>query len=227
MAAIVPQVQATTDDPRQHGEEKNIVGEAGPFEEEGRCYMMDTNFRTAGGHLVPAADLSIGASVLDHLGNSTKITWCRKLPKRKRLLVDLHTRPFTVTGTHRVLIPGGQAIEAKELNKNDEVLIGSGRQQLLKVTKRYSSVEVMELEFAGDAIIEVHEPAILTRGSDPSLPFDQDGGIKCKKEREDEYSMAVDSVERGMSSANADKEGEIAELLGQSQSWPDTDDDFR
>jgi hypothetical protein len=223
----VPQVQETTNDPRQHCAEDYFVGQVEPFAEEGRCYMMDTNFRTVEGHLVPAADLSIGDSVLDHLGKSTKITWCRKLSKKKRLLVDLHTKPFAVTGTHRVLIPGSKAIEAKELNKNDEVLIGNGRQQLLKVTKRYSYVEVVELEFAGDAIIEVHEPGILTQGSDPSLPFDQDGGIKCKEEQEDEYSMAVDTVERGMSSANADNEVEFAELTGPSQSWPDTDDDLR
>lgn len=224
LVATLPQVQETADDPRQHCEEDHFIGEAEPIADEGRCYMMDTIFRTDGGHLVPAADLSIGASVLDHRGNPTEITWCRKNPKKRRLIVELHTKPFTVTDTHRVLTDGFKEKKAKELNKNDEVLIGSGLQQLLKVTKRYASVEVMELEFANDAIIEVHEPAILTRGSDPSLPID--GGIKCKEEQ-DEDSMAADTVERGMSSASAHNEVEVAERTGQSQSWPDTDDELR
>jgi len=111
-------------------------------------------------------------------------------------------------------------IEAKELRKNDEVLIGRERQQLLQVTKYNKYKEVMEIEVEEDAVIEVHSPSILTKGSDPSLPIDQDGAIKVKQE--DEGSMTVNTMETGI-----DSRAEGAESNGQSQSWPDTDDDLR
>ena len=70
--------------------------------------------------------------------------------------------------------------------------VGSGSQPLLKVTKRMKWSNVMELEFAGDAIIEDYASSILTKGSDASLPMDEDGGMKCKEEPRDKSSMAVD-----------------------------------
>lgn len=216
--AAVPHVE-TADDPHQTCEEDSVC-ESETFAEVGHCYMMDTKLKMLGGHLVGASDLSIGAYVLDHKGIMRAVTWCRKLPKKKRLCVDLHTKPLTVTSSHRVVVPGGEVLEAKELKQNDEVLIGHERQQLLKVTKYYKYKEVMELEFEEDAIIEVHAPSILTKGSDPSLPIDQDGAIKVKLE--DESSMTVDTMETGI-----DRRAEAAESTGQSQSWPDTDDDLR
>lgn len=184
---------------------------------------MDTEFKTVGGNLVAAALLSIGAKVLDHQGNVSTVTWCRKLPKRKRMLVSLHTQPFTVTSSHRVVVPGGE-VEAISLNQHDEVLIGRRRQLLHKVTKFYKVIEVMELEFAGDATIEVHSPAILTKGSDPSVPIDQAGVFKCKEEPGDAAPMAVDAdaeiVDLGVGTDHR-VEGDLA------ASWPDTDDDWR
>lgn len=182
--------------------------------------MLDTKFPTPAGQLVAAADLSIGAHVLDHQHNVRTVMWCRKLPKKKRLLIDLHTDPLTVTSSHRVVVPGG-VVQAKELNKHDEVVMGNGCRQLVKVTKRHKCIEVMELEFAEDAIIEVHAPSILTMGSDPSLPIDQDGGIKCKEE--DDRPMGMDTMEPASGSASADNrtDGDA------SQNWPDTDDDWR
>merc|ERR1712039_710528 len=106
------------------------------------------------------------------------VTWCRKLSKAKRMLVDMHTKPFTVTGSHRILVPGGGTIEAKELNKADEGLIGGECQQLLRVSKRTKIIEVMELEFEDDATVEVHAPSILTKGSDPYQTIDHDGALK-------------------------------------------------
>jgi len=208
------------DDPCQRCGEAGCTCEAGPSAEEGRCYMLDTEFKTPAGIRIAAADLTIGAEILDHQGTVRTVTWCRKLPKRKRLLVDLHTKPFTVTSSHRVLVPGGGVIEARELGKNDMVLIGNGCQQLRQVTKRNNCVEVMELEFAGDAIVEVHAPSILTKGSDPSMPIDQAGDIKCKEEPIDEHSMAVDVTVSDAATASAD-------LPRQTQTWPDTDDDLR
>lgn len=186
--------------------------------------MTQTKFHTPGGQLVAASDLSIGATVLDHEHNIRAVRWCRKLPKKRRLLVDFHTKPFTVTGSHRVVVPGGEVREAKELRQNDVVLMGGGSQQLLRVTKRYHCEEVMELEFEGDAIVEVHAPSILTKGSDASLPIDQDGVMKCKEEQEDAGAMSVDTMEPGLGSASTDNQTEVADP---SESWPDTDDDWR
>lgn len=56
---------------------------------------------------------------------------------------------------------------AKDLKQSEEVLIGTGCQQLLKVSKRHKSVEVMEVEFAQNAIVEAHASSILTKGGDP------------------------------------------------------------
>ncbi len=178
---------------------------------------MDTEFKTPAGNLVAAAALSIGTEVLDHSGNAVAVTWCRKLPKRKRLLVDLHTRPFTVTGSHRIVVPGGGTSQAKALRQNDEVLIGGGCQRLLKATKRYGNLSVMELEFAGDATVEVHAPSILTKGSDPSQPIDENGVFKCKEETEDQV-MAGDS--------DQPCDGSTDLASGSACAWPDTDDDF-
>ena len=83
------------------------------------------------------------------------------MPKKRRLLVDLHTNPLTVTGSHRVVVPRGE-VAAEDLNKSDDVLTGRGSQQLLKVAKRMQWNNVMELEFARDAIIEDHASSILT-----------------------------------------------------------------
>lgn len=203
----------------RRGEEEDVPCDAKEPAVEGRCYMTDTKFQAPDGHLIAAADLSIGTIVLDHQGGPRAVTWCRKLPNKKRLLVDLHTKPLTVTGSHRIVIPGGED-EAKNLRKNSVVLMGVGSQQLLQVTKRYHCTEVMEVEFDGDAIVEVHSPAILTRGSDASLPIDDDGGLKCKAEQHDEGSMSVDTMEPGVGSCSTDN-------ADQAECWPDTDDDLR
>lgn len=185
---------------------------------EGRCFMIETKFQTPAGTLVEAADLSIGDSILDHKHNLRTVTWCRKLPKQKRELVDLYTKPLTVTSSHRVVVPGGEVVQAKDLKKNDEVLMGNGCQQLLKVSMRAKWTEVMELEFAEDAIVEVHTPSILTKGSDPSVPIDQHGRAKCKEEKEDDDPMdgVVLGCGRASSSQNQDADH-----------WPDTDDSLR
>lgn len=196
------------------------------FSDEGRCYMLDTQLRIEGGDLVAASDLSIGSNVVDHQGNVVAVTWCRKLPKRTRQLVDLHTKPLTVTASHRVVVPDGEVVDARSLQKNDEVLIGSERQRLLKVTKRLQSVEVMELEFAGDAVIEVHAPAILTKGSDPAVPIDQDRGLKWEEEQVDD-AMDMEALEHGIISGGMDERVESAEPPAQREVWPDTDDDWR
>lgn len=179
--------------------------------------MTDTEFKTPAGSLVSAADLCIGTEVLDHSGNAIVVTWCRKLPKRKQLLVDLHTNPFTVTGSHRIVLPGGEISLAKALRQNDEVLIGGGCQRLLKATQRYGNLSVMELEFAGDATVEVHAPSILTKGSDPSQSIDENGSFKCKHEAQDEV-MAGDS--------DQPVDGFTDLASGSACAWPDTDDDF-
>jgi len=197
-------------------------------DDEGHCYMMDTEFKTAEGFLVAAGDLSIGAKVLDYEGNVRPVTWCRKLRKKARLLVDLHTKPFTVTGTHRIVVPGGSIMEAKSLRQNDEVLIGGGCQRLQKVTKRHGYVEVMEIEFSEDATVEVHAPSILTKGSDPSQPMNEDGSLKCKEESED---MVLDGLQVCIGE-NKTLTGATGSYIpepcnGSTNAWPDTDDDMR
>lgn len=210
-----PDVVKVTDVFHQH-HGKDVACEANTSAEEGRCYMMDTEFKMIGGSLVAAASLAIGDKVLDSKGNTTTVTWCRKLPKRRRLLVDMHAKPLTVTGTHRVVVHDGE-VEAIRLKEHDEVLIGSQRQRLHKVTRYYKSIEVMEVEFAGDATIEVHTPSILTKGSDPSVPIDEVGDLKCKREPEDEDSMSAFGMGACTGSVSTDHQA----------GWPDTDDDLR
>jgi len=211
----------------EHADAHHLCEEEGDAEApavEGHCYMTDTKFQTPEGRLVAAADLSIGDNVLDHQGIVRAVSWCRKLPKKKRLLVDLHTKPLTVTGSHRIIVPDGE-VEAKELSKNSIVVMGCNFQQiLLKITKRYHCSEVMELEFEGDAIVEVHSPSILTKGSNPSLPIDQDGAFKCKEEQQDERSMSVNTMETGVGSTST---GNHTEDADQAMIWPDTEDDLR
>lgn len=190
--------------------------------------MIDTEFKTAEGSLVAAGDLSIGARVLDCEGNVRAVTWCRKLRKKTRLLVDLHTKPFTVTGTHRIVVPGGSIMEAKTLRQNDEVLIGGGCQRLQKVTKRHGYVEVMEIEFSEDATVEAHAPSILTKGSDPSQPMNEDGGFKCKEETEDVVFGGLQLCNGMELVTSGTTENYIPEPLhGNTDAWPDTDDDMR
>jgi len=198
--------------------DEGLEDASGCAAEEGRCFMMDTKFRMVGGRLVAAADLSIGDEVLDYQGNASAITWCRKLPRRKRLLVNLHSQPLTVTSTHRVVVPAGEVI-AKHLRDNDVVLLGSEHHRLAKVTTYFKTSEVMELEFAGDATIEVHSPSILTKGSDPTAPIDQEGCFKVKLEHE--RPMDTDT-ELGSSIVDRFDGVELPE-----ESWPDTEDDLR
>ena len=49
------------------------------------CFMLDEKFRTPDGHLVAAAELSIGASILDHRDNIRKVTWSEKLHQQYHL----------------------------------------------------------------------------------------------------------------------------------------------
>jgi len=215
------QPSKASNEPAQHEEEDAFMGDAETFSDEGRCYMMGTQFKAPEGHVVAAADLSIGAKVLDIHGIERTVTWCRKLCKTKRLLVDLWTRPFTVTGSHRKVVPGGGTIEAKELNQADEVLIGGECQQLLRVTKRAKLIEVMELEFEDDATVEVHATSILTKGSDPHQTIDNDGALKVIKEEEpkeepgDAPSMNTNVTDNGVG------------YVEQVREWPDTDDEWR
>lgn len=209
--------------PTEENVEDGVDGDAETCAEEGRCYMMDTEFKTPGGFLVAAVNLSIGSRVLDHQGKTRTVTWCRKLPKKKRVLVDLHTKPLTVTSSHRVVVPGGET-EAKHLKQDDEVLIGSTSQRLRKVVKYHKYIEVMELEFAEDAIVEVHAPSILTKGSDPTTSIDDGGNVKCKEEPSEESSMSLDAEPLVVST---EAMSQHTELTGASQTWPDTDDEMR
>merc|ERR1712113_313052 len=53
-------------------------------------------------------------------------------------------------------------------------------------------IKVMELEFEGDAAVEVYTPSILTKGIDPAADIDADSGIRCKEEPAEDNSMADD-----------------------------------
>ena len=52
--------------------------------------------------VLEAGRFSVGDKILDNQGRETRVTWCRKYPKEKRLLVDLHVkaRMLPVTGSH-------------------------------------------------------------------------------------------------------------------------------
>ena len=47
------------------------------------------------------------------------------------------------------------------------VAVSSGCEQLLKVTKRHANVQVVELEFEGDATVPVYVPTVRTKGRLP------------------------------------------------------------
>jgi len=158
--------------------------------------MLDTEFRAPGGELITASSLAVGSRVKAADGTTQNVTWCRRLPRGRRLLVELHTKPLTLTGTHRVMVPGGadgdavREVEAKALREGHAVLIGNSQQRLVKVSKYYKNVPCMEVEFENDSIIEVHAPSILTKGSDPRLPLDVDNRLKVKDEPMDHVEEA-------------------------------------
>lgn len=183
-------------------------------DESRQCFLMDVNFRTLSGHIVRASDLSIGDKIFDHQDSGVTVTWCQKHPKKKRLLVDLYTKEsmLTVTGSHRLVVPDGQVVQAKELSIDQEVLVASsfGRKQLQKVTKRYSCIPVMELEFDGDAIVAACMPAILSKGTDPREPSHKSPKTECKEE-----------VDGGSAACRGHEFRQVS-----TQSWPDTDDGF-
>lgn len=174
--------------------------------------MLDTEFRAPGGELITASSLAVGSTVKAADGTAQKVTWCRRLPRGRRLLVELYTSALTLTGTHRVMVPGGtdgdaaRVVEAKSLNQGDAVMIGKSQQRLIKVTKHYKCVPAMEIEFENDSIIEVHAPSILTKGSDPQLPFDVDNLMKVKDEPMDHVEEANEEapVEAGYYTSSDD-----------------------
>jgi len=116
-------------------------------------------------------------------------------------------------------------MQAQELNKGDLVAIGpSGFEHLQRITKRYATPRVVELEFEGDPVVPVYRPTILTKGSlralSPSNAHNQ-----CKQEPPDEDSMDIDTMQCGAGRTfvrsnfdhSPDKENE---------EFPDTDDGF-
>ena len=57
--------------------------------------------------------------------------------------------------------------EAKDLQKDDHVSVSTplGSEALQKVTKRTANIQVVELEFEGDAVVTAFMPTILTKGA--------------------------------------------------------------
>lgn len=188
--------------------------------------MMDTCFQTLGGNMIAASKLAIGVQLVDHQGQTTCVKWCQVYRKEKRLLVDLHTKEskLTVTGSHRVVVPGGECTQAKDLSKNDEVMVAnsSGTEQLLKVTKRTACIQVVELEFDRDATVPVWVPTILTKGSVGASCSDYPCSSHCKEEQVEMEVDEMGGVERPCTDSGADSAGSTMHT----GSWPDTDDGF-
>lgn len=194
------------------------------------CYMMDTCFQILEGNMLAASKLSVGDRVLDHQGHVADIKWCQVHPKEKRLLVDLYTRQsmLTVTGSHRVVVQDGGLSEARELKKGDKVMVAasSGCEQLLKVTKRHANIQVVELEFDGDATVPVYVPTVLTKGTLPPMYNDNGGSSECKQEPMDGDSMHIDTT--GMSAREPCPENDFEDVhaMAAAETWPDTDDGY-
>ena len=100
-----------------------------------------------------------------------------------------------VTASPRIFIPGRGEVTAKDLMKN---IPEFSSKLSAKLTER--NLPVMELEFSDDAIMAVGVGgAVLTRGADPALPFDEDMMPKCAvkieaHDRQEECQMEVDTV---------------------------------
>ena len=77
--------------------------------------MPDTEFRLSNGGRVAAERLSIEDKVVDAHGVVRRLTWSKKLPKAKRLLVDIHRKALTVTASPRTATPGGQAVFTRNI----------------------------------------------------------------------------------------------------------------
>ena len=73
-----------------------------------------------------------------------------------------------------------------------------------KVTKRHAHIQVVELEFDGDATVPVYVPTILTKGSDPASHNDDSGNSRCKEEPLDCNPMdTICLVYKGFKLANS------------------------
>ena len=89
-----------------------------------------------------------------------------------------------------------------------------------KVTKRTANIQVVELEFEGDAVVTAFMPTILTKGCFP--PEHKDDPLECKEEPADEDSMDVDENRPGKTSAchepnNSDSDSPGA--MGSGEKW--------
>lgn len=154
--------------------------------------MTHTIFQTSDKQLKAASQLSVGDQILDSQGSPVFVKWKQLHGKEKRLLVDLYTKQsmLTVTGSHRVETPDRGTVQAKELKKSDLVLVAYlGVQDLQKVTKRNAHVQVVELEFDGDATVPVYVPTILTKGSALDVGNINSGDPECKEELVEGNSM--------------------------------------
>jgi len=198
-----------------------------------QCFMMETQFRTPGGQFAAACGLSVGDTILDHQDREVSVTWCQKHPKEKRLVVDFHCKLLTVTGSHRIVLPDGEIIPARQLEaKTHKVLKATSSKyvRLEKVTKRYAYVPAIELEFAGDATVATSMPTVLTKGADPSVPVRGMEGVECKDEVSADNAMdaeAVVGVAQPVSHESGNNDGsECADVAGELERWPSTDDAF-
>eukprot|EP00931_Biecheleriopsis_adriatica_P121343 TRINITY_DN96425_c0_g1_i1.p2 TRINITY_DN96425_c0_g1~~TRINITY_DN96425_c0_g1_i1.p2 ORF type:complete len:219 (-),score=37.04 TRINITY_DN96425_c0_g1_i1:25-681(-) len=193
------------------------------------CHMMYTLFQTSGQSLKTASQLSVGDEVLDSQGRPVIVKWSQVHGKTKRLLVDLYTKQamLPVTGSHRIETPNGRVVEAKELKKDDLVLVANmGVQPLQRVTKRVANVQVVELEFDEDATVPVYLPTILTKGSVLDTSNAASSNPVCKEESLDNNSsMGVATSGPVESGPCADSDSDSVDPTEPTEAWQ-TDDGF-
>jgi hypothetical protein len=129
---------------------------------QGHCYILGwTSFKREDGSYVRIDDFAAGDIVVDADGNKTEIlSYVRHEGPHEVVSIFAGGNNHSFTASHRVMVQKESGIEATiaaELRKGSWVLVdGEPVQIIQKPTKRSLDVEVAELMFTRDAVVEAY-----------------------------------------------------------------------
>jgi hypothetical protein len=123
-----------------------------------KCYLPNTGFKGPDGNLLVVQHLRVGDIVKLSDGRQARVVSITPYKMDKKIPYELcmlatAQGTFEVSSTHRIVVPGGER-RADQLKDGDEILVGSKRRKLIKVTEKLAPTDLYEVGFDPDGHVE-------------------------------------------------------------------------
>jgi len=121
------------------------------------CFLANTAFRQPDGTFKAVQDLLVGETVRLANGQNADITHAIRLDPAIQDLVELVTNQASlrVSANHRIVTTNGLCA-ARDLTRDDEVVVGSRVRRLANVRPFQEVVELFDVRFNPDGPIEAY-----------------------------------------------------------------------